>query len=194
VTFAKYAGQIPQLQANSTGLYGSYRTSTWTDKLQNASYSSLSGGFTLTWRGNTTQFISYNASASEMEAALEALPVIEVVSVQRCCPSAASGFTWTIEFLKVNTYTVGGYVADPIGSLDLMRATSYLVGTNPQIQVAEARRATTGEGAGIAYVYEKVGGVWHNTFVLRGNDTSEADNFGSSVAIYDDLILIGAQG
>ena len=96
ITFANYPGYIPTLQGNSAGLSGAYVTSVWTEKLQNASYSSLSGGFTLTWRGNTTSLIPYDASASFVAAALEALPVIGEVNVQRCCQSNVNGYTWTV--------------------------------------------------------------------------------------------------
>jgi hypothetical protein len=194
VTFAHYPGYIPQLSANASGLSGGKSIIVWTDKLQNASYSSLSGGFTLTWRGNTTDLIAYNASALEMQTALERLPVIGAVNVQRCCQSQADGFTWTVEFLQVKSYDVSGYITNPTGPLDLINATSFLVGNDPQIKVVEARRGTNGLGAGLAYVYELKRGIWQHTFTLRGNDTSESDSFGCDVSIEGDYILIGAKG
>lgn len=194
ITFSVHSTYIPELSANSSGLFGANQIEVWTDKLQNATYGSISGNFILTWRGNSTVPLPFNATASEMQSVLEALPVIGSVTVYRCCETAAGGFTWTVTFNQVKSYTIGGYVVDATGPLDLINATSNLIGNDAIIKVTEARQGTTGEGAGVAYVYELIDEVWKNTFIIRGNDTSQSDNFGCSVSIADDLILIGAKG
>ena len=194
ITFSYHSSYIPELKANASGLFGAKEIEVWTDKLQNATYGSISGDFILTWRGNSTAPLPFNVSASEMEAALDALPVIGSVTVFRCCETAAGGFTWTITFNQVKSYTIAGYVIDPSGPLDLITAENRLVGNEATIKVTEARQGTTGAGAGVAYVYQLIGDVWQPGFTIRGNDTSQSDNFGCSVSISDDLILIGAKG
>lgn len=47
---------------------------------------------------------------------------------------------------------------------------------------------------GAAYVFERVNGSWHQTQRLTASDGAIIDYFGSSVAIYNGLIGIGAHG
>lgn len=49
-------------------------------------------------------------------------------------------------------------------------------------------------GAGMAYVYQLVGGQWVLAAKLGAPDAAVRDNFGTSVAIDGDTLLIGAQG
>ena len=50
----------------------------------------------------------------------------------------------------------------------------------------------TASSAGAAYVYERVGGVWTFKAYLKASNTGENDNFGRSVAIDGDTIVVGA--
>ncbi len=47
--------------------------------------------------------------------------------------------------------------------------------------------------AGAAYVFEKVNGVWAEQAKLLGSNTGDSDNFGISVAIDADTVVIGAR-
>lgn len=66
---------VPQLTGNSDGL-----TSPYTE-VQSIAVNATAGDFTLTFRGQTTAAIAYNASAATVEAALEALPNVAPADV-----------------------------------------------------------------------------------------------------------------
>lgn len=50
-----------------------------------------------------------------------------------------------------------------------------------------------GTAAGSAYVFVQSGGVWTQQVKLLASDGAEGDTFGTSVAIYGDTIIVGAQ-
>lgn len=50
-----------------------------------------------------------------------------------------------------------------------------------------------GFSAGVAYVFERQGGMWHETAKLLASDGEFLDNFGFSVAVSGDVIVIGAR-
>jgi len=52
----------------------------------------------------------------------------------------------------------------------------------------------SGDFTGCAYVYEKTDGVWIEKTRLTASDSYTSQYFGWQVAIYDDVILIGAYG
>ena len=49
-------------------------------------------------------------------------------------------------------------------------------------------------GAGAAYVYERVGGVWTEVAKLTASDGGENHRFGTAVAVLGDQLLVGAPG
>ncbi|CAM9800578.1 unnamed protein product [Ectocarpus sp. 6 AP-2014] len=60
----------------------------------------LSGTFTLTLRGWETESIDFNAADTEMEVALEALPNVGSVSVNRKGPDGQLGYSWYVTFVE----------------------------------------------------------------------------------------------
>jgi hypothetical protein len=53
---------------------------------------------------------------------------------------------------------------------------------------------TGGTSSGAAYVFEEVGGVWAPVAKLLAHDAAAFDQFGKSVAIEGDLVVVGAYG
>ena len=51
---------------------------------------------------------------------------------------------------------------------------------------------TTTDAAGAAYVFKRINGQWIQSAVLIGSSAVEGDNFGASVAVFDNTIVIGA--
>ncbi|MFQ5641834.1 MAG: hypothetical protein ACE5IR_27985, partial [bacterium] len=49
-------------------------------------------------------------------------------------------------------------------------------------------------GSGSAYIFERTGGVWSETAKLTASDGQAGDQFGVSVAMEDDIVVIGASG
>jgi hypothetical protein len=49
-----------------------------------------------------------------------------------------------------------------------------------------------GTGAGAAYVYRRIGGIWSEEVKLIASDGATGDHFGNAVAIDGDLALVGA--
>ena len=54
------------------------------------------------------------------------------------------------------------------------------------------QNSNTLEDSGAAYVFVRSGGVWSQQAYLKASNTGAGDNFGSSVAIYGDTIVVGA--
>ncbi|MEZ6038590.1 MAG: cadherin-like beta sandwich domain-containing protein [Planctomycetota bacterium] len=52
---------------------------------------------------------------------------------------------------------------------------------------------TLGIDAGLAYVFDRIGGVWSESAVLAGNNTGSNDLFGWSVSVDGDTIAVGAR-
>ena len=52
--------------------------------------------------------------------------------------------------------------------------------------------ANTTDNAGAAYIFERAGTAWIETALLRASSTQEGDFFGSSVAVSEDVIVVGS--
>jgi len=170
------------------------------------------GGFKLTWRGNTTEHIPHNASAAQVKSALIALPIINYVNVNRSEATPQNGFTWSVEFVDVNMNTARGYQRAVVANLEPMTVVNEMIGTNIDVIIGthysqddeirrhkNARSGTFGRSSGAVYLYERDGEVWDQVATLRGNDTSPADLFGSSVSLDShggggEIIVVGAVG
>jgi hypothetical protein len=152
----------------------------------------------------------YNVSAAGMKAALEALPVIGAVSVQRSGGSSLHEYTWTIEFVAVNAFTPRGYELQPTSNVPPLIVHSYLVPvghvnitvrpSNMSWQMASPfgpeRYGSFGENAGAVYVFSKpaASARWVEVARLIGNDTATDSMFGSSVSLQGNQLLVGALG
>lgn len=69
------------------------------DIIQNGTAPQLSGVFRLTFRGETTSNIIWNATAQEVKIKLESLHTIETVNVSRSVQDHNNGFVWLVTFL-----------------------------------------------------------------------------------------------
>lgn len=89
------------------------------------------GTFTLTFSGQTTPAIAYNASAADVQAALESLPAIGSGNVS---VSGNNGGPWTVTFQGALGYQ----------GVELLTASSNLTGNSPTIQVERAQAGQRG--------------------------------------------------
>jgi len=78
-------------------------------EVQEVSNNAAGGTFTLTFDGQTTAAIDYNASASTVESALEALSNITDVSIKG---SGTSGDPWVVTFVDPGRQNVAEMTAD----------------------------------------------------------------------------------
>lgn len=69
---------------------------------------------------------SYDATAAQLEMALEMLPMIEDVTVRRFGPSTSRGYDWVVTFNQVLRPTIFGYVTDEPLSYERIEAVSLL--------------------------------------------------------------------
>lgn len=106
-----------------------------------------------------------------------------------------SGTSWIQEaFLKpCNTHTNGRF-----GSALAMHGESLLVGSEGEKSIGQgpgcapnSRRLTR---AGAAYLFQRNGSSWRQLEYLKASNTNDDHNFGSSVAITPERLLIGAFG
>lgn len=117
------------------------------------------GTFTLTWNGQTTGAIAYNASAATVEAALIALSNIDAGEVD-VTGGPGPDTAWVVEFL-------GDYQGTNVAA---MTATSSLTGgSSPAIAVttnqAGVAGATDGRGTATGFLFEDV-----DVSALEGTD------------------------
>eukprot|EP00981_Chlorochromonas_danica_P010183 scaffold3051_cov167-Ochromonas_danica.AAC.42 len=212
VTFGAYQGsfEIPQLIPNSSGLFGGPGASVNVVTMQEGRHgpNGLSGYFQLTWRGNTTTHLLPNTTATQMKAALEALPVINTVNVNRTLVNSAIGcYSWAIEFVSVNYHNSRGYFLDDTSNVDPIQPINNLIATQVDVLVdakwqlgsnnsasSLARAGSFGEGTGAVFIYQRVNESWLEVATVRGNDTSESNYFGRSLSLDDDALIVGAVG
>jgi hypothetical protein len=99
------------------------------------------GTFTLTFDGQTTSAIAYNATAATVEAALEALSTIGQGNVQ---VTGAAGGPWTVEFVgQLQDTNVPAMTAD---------GASLTGGTSPAVTVTTSQAGVVEKAAGTAVV------------------------------------------
>lgn len=167
--------------------------------------SGISGGFQLEWRGNITTMLEFNASAEDVMYALQDLPVIDYVSVSRDVSHDSVGYVWTITMLQVFKKTPRGYVIDRRGPYEPIIAHNHLIGSNTTIIIGSKSNADIhsygpevrgeyGDSAGAVYVYQKYFNEYDEVVTIVANDTDAHDRFGSSVALRDDILVVGAVG
>ena len=223
ITFEAYQGfyDVPLLQSNSSGLTGG-DIKVW-HTVQRPGINAptgVGGGFHLVFRNHSTNFLTYNASSADVKVALEALPVINTVEVHRSVPSSLNEYTWTITFIEVLTKSARGYLVDgctikscPGGSenhetnLEPLGYINKLIGTNADIVIGAAynisdsymygmpqRMGSFGSKAGAVYVFQHIGEDWIEVATIVGEDTTESDQFGYSLSLDTDLIVVGAIG
>ena len=93
-----YSGDVPLLVANTELLTGNRRIAI-TEILTGEE--NLSGSFKLSFKDATTDAIAFDASAAEMQTALEALSTIPAsgLSVTRSNADGAGGYAWSVTFV-----------------------------------------------------------------------------------------------
>eukprot|EP01033_Poteriospumella_lacustris_P006607 gene6608-4759_t len=212
ITFDAYQDsyEIAALTADASGLTGAANANVFTTITQPGYHGpfGISGYFQLTWRHNTTAPLRPNTTALQMKAALEELETINTVAVNRTLIDATLGvYAWTIDFLSYNVMTVRGYYEDTIYNVEPFVAVNQLIATEAAITVdakwaigssnkiySNARQGFFGNSSGAAFVYQRVNSSWEEVAYLVGNDTVPGNYFGSSVAVYKDVIAVGAVG
>lgn len=142
----------------------------------------LTGGsfcLTATYRGvtATTKAIYYNATAASLQSAIQELPTIRLVQTSRS-GTAEQGFTWRITF-------VGEVLSVPVlvpswrsyGCFDC-DAFSSTFKSDPgnQVQVQEVTSL----------------GAWTQQARLQAPDANAGDQFGASVSISGEQVIVGA--
>lgn len=210
ITFEAYqhSYDIPLLTSTHDNLRGNGAV-TWHQMRRQGVHGpgGMNGNFTVSFRGNATSSIPYNASAQQMKAALESLDTVNFVNVARSDPSSINGYTWTVELVSVNYNTPRGYVEETIANVEPMTATSLLIGTQVGVVVGTryameefdpatdaARAGTFGGGAGAAYLYTRSGDEWSQVALLHGNDTDSLDALGTAtgMSLDGELLIVGA--
>eukprot|EP01034_Spumella_vulgaris_P023126 gene23126-29319_t len=210
ITFEEFeeSYEIPLLAVNGDNLTGG-TTGIWAEIVRPGVNGprGIGGYFQLQWRGNTTARLLANASADDVKYALESLPVVNLVNVNRSVISIFNGYTWIVEFVSVNVNTPRGYEVQTTRNLEPIVPINNLISTNATLVVGArwlitdrtelflaSREGTYGEGAGAAYVFQRFNESWEQVASLVGNDTSDYNRFGTSVSLYEDVLLVGAVG
>ena len=167
----------------------------------------IAGFFALKFRGNTTEFLPADVSADQVKSALQALPTIEFVNVERSRVKVNHGYTWTIEFVELRVLTSRGLVLQESSNVEPLEYVNKLIGTNVSIEVQAiynlssrnsisgiARQGTYGANAGAVHIYQRHNESWDEMITIRGTDTVTNSRFGCSVAIVGDVVLVGSEG
>lgn len=136
--------------------------------------SGVTGGtFTLTFDGQTTSGIAYNASAATVQSALEALSNIDSGDVE---VTGSAGGPWTVEFKA--TYAATDVPTITMDSSSLTAGTVNVVetvkgsgGTNEIVRVTVNRLSSTPGGTPLDYVMT----FGPSDIIFTGKDFSEID-------------------
>ncbi|MBY0114337.1 MAG: hypothetical protein K2Y21_16105 [Phycisphaerales bacterium] len=94
-----------------------------------------------------------------------------------------SGSGWAFEATLIANEGVG---FDRFGRAVAIHGDTAIVGSDTSIF------GTQLANQGVAYIFTRVGSTWTQTARLTANDASMADNFGWSVAILNDIAIVGA--
>jgi LPXTG-site transpeptidase (sortase) family protein len=98
------------------------------------------------------------------------------------------GQTWTTEAqLKAQ----GGRSGDAFGNAIALYGDTLVVGAQHADPDLGAGRVTS---AGAAYVFQRSGSDWEESATLNAADARVFDEFGRSVGVYNNLIVVGADG
>ncbi|KAL9181119.1 hypothetical protein ACHAXT_009924 [Thalassiosira profunda] len=155
----------------------------------------LSGTFALSFDGQKTGQLSYDASSEEVKAALEELCNVEEVYVSRslhCSPDPSvgcmtpDGYTWLVTFASLNT--LGDQHHKPTSALSLMSSHKLSVDGSYLFECSDVGRTTCSIGGNAVATVGTVQEVQSITVasspfsVTIGGETSDVINLGDSVA------------
>lgn len=159
------------------------------------------GTFTLTWRLHETEPIPFDASAAELQAALEALPVLEQVQVDTSANAGdavcdASGYSAVVTFVQPLQGDVESMIPD---------GDALLLGSDPDASVLSVSetvagsRATSGLGSsdastGAVYFWDYSGGSWSESQKLLAEPEHRALGalYGWDVALSGNFAVVGS--
>ncbi len=107
-----------------------------------------------------------------------------------------TGTNWSQEsYLKSNNTPVGSGVSDYFGNSVAVSGDTVVVGAYGEDSGSSGVNSTPDEGAersGAAYVFVRSGAVWSQQAYLKASNTGESDEFGRSVAVSGDTLVVGA--
>ena len=144
--------------------------------------------------------LRFDASAADLERALEALGSVGDVEVTREGPRDDQGNLWAVTFVEVRRHTRYGWVFDGMSNLEALVADdSHLHGTGARVEVghreggagdyphwAPKREGSFGEETGAAYVFQRSGlsrDQYQEVAKVTAHDHAPFDKFGWSTAL-----------
>lgn len=133
----------------------------------------LSGSFVV----EASAPIAFDASASDVKAALEAMEWVGSVQVMRSGPSAQLGYVWTITFLEY------------VGDVPALLITSSLVGTGSTVTVTEIRK---GNAIGGSFTLSYLNSV--TTPILWNAPAKASDSGGDGSSLQEKLEALSVVG
>ena len=128
----------------------------------------ISGTFTLTYRGHTTEEIDFNVADNVLKARIEALPNINTVNVVRTGPSVYKEYSWAITFLSMpGSYPDGSENVLPLepaydnfGGIDsVLTISEYQNGSDPLGGTFSLIMTTPAENSTLFNVTDTAGGI-----------------------------------
>lgn len=101
-----------------------------------------------------------------------------------------------IFFRNNGTWTQQAILISSDGLADDFFGWSVSMGDNADYAIVGAKQATIGANAqqGAAYIFSRSGAVWTQLAKLTASDGAASDNFGQSVSMDADYVIIGASG
>ena len=140
----------------ASGLYGPYAGAVNEGQTVTITGTPTGGTFTLTWQGETTAAIAFNATAAAVEAALEALSVINVGDVA-VTGGPGPGTAYVVTFS-------GQYHGENVAAMTASGA-SLTGGSSPAVAVTTS---TAGGSSAVNGLEVPEGFLWNSTQVLSG--------------------------
>ena len=123
----------------------------------------IQGSFRIEFEGETTANIDFDADSSQLKNALEMLPSIGTIHVNRGQMDDQNGCSWTVEFTSdVNAGDISGMVLHG----DWLTTTNPIGGANIQLNVGGTDGSFIGGSFSINYG-EKLGYIYYYQCILK---------------------------
>ncbi|RYY37437.1 hypothetical protein EON62_01115, partial [archaeon] len=168
ITFLGLQGNVPAMQLGSSSL-NSIGAAVRVHTIEDGQ--ALGGTFTLALEGQRTSALPFDATAGEMQTALEALSNVDAVVVAREGPSMRNEYTWFVTFTG---FQVGGNVPALVANASLLQ------GLGAAVTVCDATSAAATAACAHVTPLVRDGNELGGTFSISGSvplsvDASAAD-------------------
>jgi hypothetical protein len=195
ITFSTSGSDIPELVVDGVQLSG--KGVSISSSIIKDGQPALGGSFAFSMLdSNFSYYIPYNATCLQVKQALESLESLQQVSVSQQHGEASSSkphLSWTITFLSVNRLTDYGWIPHytfnrhlPLLQVKIDKLHGSTLSVHHQSEIDKE-----GLQSGQVTIFRRVSDSWKREASLLASDNDAYDQFGFSLDISGDFIIVG---